>query len=183
MLKRKKKKIYLSLKGDVGKSVYAFSEARDEASCTQGTLGKEPSVKHKLNERKKQPACSGLHPQPQWVPENTHCLPAHPTLASGGEEWRGMNRSQDTVKQSVTGEPAYRPGNTWKGVNIQLLCRQVVQHNIGHKMQAILICSHQLMRPMIHLLQETKERFNPGCRATKTPSQQNSKCIMSFITL
>lgn len=63
MLKRKKK-IYLSLKGDVGKSVYAFSEARDEASCTQGTLDKEPSVKHKLNERKKQPACSGLHPQP-----------------------------------------------------------------------------------------------------------------------
>lgn len=62
MLKRKKK-IYLSLKGDVGNSVYAFSEARDETSCTQGTLGKEPSVEHKLNERKKQPACSGLHPQ------------------------------------------------------------------------------------------------------------------------
>lgn len=33
MLKRKK--IYLSLKGDVGNSVYAFSEARDETSCTK----------------------------------------------------------------------------------------------------------------------------------------------------
>ena len=39
------------------------------------------------------------------------------------EEWRGMDRFQDTVRQSVTGEPADRAGNTRKGVNIQLFCR------------------------------------------------------------
>lgn len=54
-----------------------------------------------------------------------HTLPA--CLPKTGKWWKGeeggMERSQDMVRQSVTGELAEGARNKWRGVNIQQLRR------------------------------------------------------------